>query len=110
MSLADRDYMRKGPDWMQRIKRANRRRMALRLGLIPLIVILVYFAWRQDIRTAVTAYARGLPSSFYWGSLVVVLLLIAPCYKSWRLQWRNRLAQRKYEKDQRLRWAAHRRK
>jgi hypothetical protein len=110
MSLADRDYLRKGPDWMQRMKGARRKRTLLKLALISLIAILIYLAWNQDTRTAATAYARSMPSSYYWGSLVVVLVLIAPRFKRWRLRWRNHRAQRQYEMDQRRRWEAHKRK
>ena len=54
-------------------------------------------------------YLQRLSPSYYLASLVVVIVLLWPRLNSWRLRWKNRRANKRYEQAQRRRWEGHRR-
>lgn len=116
MSIQERDYMRKGPDWEHRLRASRKRRRLVQRWLwiavaaLALIVFATQASWAAGDVEWYFPYLWNQPIEYILAGLLVLVVLGWPLMKGVMLKWRNRRTRRAFEKRQERQWQGHRRK
>lgn len=116
VSIQERDYMRKGPDWEQRLRRARKKRRVFRAALMVAVLVVVgvlilsiQSSWAAGEVEWIYPYVWNQPLEYVLAGALVLIVLGWPLFRRLLLRWRNRRTRRTFERRQQRQWSGHKR-